>query len=305
MSGKLDRITLLNTFVRIAETGSISAAARDLGLSQPSASRQLFELERRFKTQLIRRNTHSLALTDSGTELLFDSRQLIDSWESLEEKYLSEKKTVKGNLKVVAPIALGQEHLTRIACEFQLQYPNVSLTWELLDETIKFAEVGCDCWIKVGPVPDETLIVRPLVSIERFLVASKEFLNHYGLIKSPEASAELPFIALSPFEWSKVTLSHNNKRDVTIEPMLRMKTNNIFALKEATLKGVGMSIMPKWFVSSELKNGELVDLLHGWKAPFLTVHLAYLPSRHQPLRLRTFIDFLTKEVPLIEGLNSV
>ena len=88
MSKSLDRLSLLQTFVRIADAGSISAAARDLGLSQPSVSRQLAELESRFKAQLMRRTTHDLSLTTAGAELLADARRLLDEWEALEEKHL-------------------------------------------------------------------------------------------------------------------------------------------------------------------------------------------------------------------------
>ncbi|MEM9803673.1 MAG: LysR family transcriptional regulator, partial [Cyanobacteria bacterium P01_D01_bin.56] len=150
MSKSLDRLTLLSTFVRIADAGSISAAARDLELSQPSASRQLAELESRFKAQLMRRTTHSLTLTEAGKDLLTDARRLLDDWEALEEKHLDAQKTPQGQLKVIAPIALGQLYLLDMAIQFQQQYPLISLSWHLEDRPIRFAEVGCDCWIKIG-----------------------------------------------------------------------------------------------------------------------------------------------------------
>ena len=123
MSKTFDRLSLLETFIRIAESGSISAAARDLRISQPSASRHLVELESNLKTQLVRRNTHSLALTDSGSELLRSARLLLADWEALEERFVNVEKEVKGSIMVVAPIALGQLHLARIATQFQLEHP--------------------------------------------------------------------------------------------------------------------------------------------------------------------------------------
>ena len=123
MSKSIGRLTLLETFVRIAEAGSISAAARNLGLSQPSVSRQLSELELRFKSQLMRRTTHDLSLTAAGAELLADARQLLDEWEALEEKHLDAEDTMRGKLKVVAPVALGQLHLLEAALRFQQQTP--------------------------------------------------------------------------------------------------------------------------------------------------------------------------------------
>ncbi|MEO0887430.1 MAG: LysR family transcriptional regulator, partial [Cyanobacteria bacterium J06648_10] len=142
MSKSLDRLTLLETFIRIADAGSISAAARDLGLSQPSVSRQLAELESRFKAQLMRRTTHELSLTEAGAQLLSDARQLLDDWEALEEKHLDSGETLRGRLRVVAPVALGQLHLIDIALQFQQQHPLISLSWQLQDDDIRFAEAG-------------------------------------------------------------------------------------------------------------------------------------------------------------------
>ena len=304
MSKSLDRITLLDTFARIADAGSISAAARGLGLSQPSVSRQLADLESRLKTQLIRRNTHSLALTDAGIELLADARQILDGWEALAEKHLSAETEIQGKLKVVAPVALGQQHLVRIACEFQAKHPGVSISWELEDHPIRFAETGCDCWIKVGPVLDDSLIVRRLGSVERLLVGSNRFVQQYKIPKTPKAAERLPLIALDPFEGSRVALSKNN-RSAEIAPHVSMRTNNIVAMKEAASLGLGMAVLPRWFITDELRSKDLIDLLPGWTAPSLDVHLAYLPGRHQPLRLRTFIELIEDAVPKLAGINAV
>lgn len=304
MSKPLDRITLLETFVRIADTGSISAAARDIGLSQPSVSRQLAELEARLKTQLMRRTTHSLALTNAGADLLADARLLLDSWEALEERHLAGETRVKGKLKVVAPIALGQMHLARMACRFQRDHPGVTITWQLEDQPIRFAEVGCDCWIKIGPIPDETLIVRLLGSVKRWLVASSRFVEEYGLPTTPKEAERLPLVALEPFEGGQIVLI-NGKRTVNIRPDTRMHTNSIIALKEAALMGLGMAVMPTWFIADELANGELVDLLPKWNAPALDINVAYFPGRHRPLRLKVFLETIEREVPEMSGIERI
>lgn len=304
MSKPLDRITLLETFVRIADAGSISAAARDLGLSQPSASRQLAELESRLRAQLVRRNTHSLALTEAGTELLQDARQLIDSWEFLEEKHLAGAEQVKGGLKVVAPVALGQLYLARLAWRFQQDHPETTITWHLEDRAIRFAEVGCDCWIKVGPVPDETLVVRRLGKVERLLVASPPLLEQRGRPRNPGSAERFPLAALEPFEGGSIVLRHKDRRRETIRPGIRMQTNNIFALKEAAMMGLGIAVLPRWFIADELARGALVDLLPAWRAPSLLIHVAYLPGRHQTLRLRTFLAMLRARVPEIDGIDT-
>lgn len=294
MSKAFDRLNLLSTFVRIAESGSISAAARDLSISQPSASRHLSELESMLKTQLMRRNTHSLALTDAGKELLLDARALLADWDSLEEKHINIEKEVKGPIKVVAPVALGQLHLARIAAEFQLQHPHVNLSWQLDDQQIRFTEVGCDCWIKIGDIRDDTLIVKQIGKVKRMLVATKQWADKAGKISIDNVS-QLPIISLSPFEAQTVPLS-NGTEIRTINLTSSMQTNNIFAAKEACKLGLGMAVMPLWFVREELHNSQLINILPDWAAPELPIHIAFLPNKYKPLRLKLFTEHVEHDL---------
>jgi len=303
MSKSLDRLTLLQTFVQIADAGSISAAARVLGLSQPSVSRQLAELESRFKSQLMRRTTHDLSLTAAGAELLADARQLLDEWEALEEKHLDSKDVMRGRLKVVAPVALGQLHLLDTVLGFQRQYPAISLSWQLEDGDIRFAEIGCDCWVKIGSVSDDSLLVEPLGQVERMVVAAPGLLESHGKINSPTGLAELPCVALSPFEGGRIPLANKQGKTVVISPPVRMVTNNISAVRQATLAGLGFSVMPRWFVEQALEQRQLVDVLPKWRAPRLTINVASLPGRHRPRRLQSFLETFREAVAKIPGIE--
>ncbi|MEO0768137.1 MAG: LysR family transcriptional regulator [Cyanobacteria bacterium J06649_4] len=305
MSKSLDRLTLLETFVRIADAGSISAAARDLGLSQPSVSRQLAELESRFKSQLMRRTTHDLSLTVAGAELLADARQLLDEWEALEEKHLDAEETMRGKLKVVVPVAFGQLYLLDTVIQFQKQYPDISLSWQLIDGDIRFAEIGCDCWVKIGAVADKSLIDEPLGQVERMAVAAPALVEKYNALKSPRDLEEIACIALEPFEGGRIPLTNNKGKAVVITPPSRMTTNNISAVRQATLSGLGWAVMPRWFVEHELNSGQLVDLLPMWRAPTLSIRLASLPGRHRPRRLQRFLDVLKTAVPAIPGIEPL
>ncbi|MEM9151467.1 MAG: LysR family transcriptional regulator [Cyanobacteria bacterium P01_F01_bin.3] len=302
MSKSLDRLTLLDTFVRIAEAGSISAAARDLGLSQPSVSRQLAELESRFQAQLMTRTTHTLSLTAAGSELLADARRLLDSWEAIEERYIASKTVIRGSLKVVAPVALGQLQLGDIVLQFQQQHPLLSLSWQLEDNNIRFAETGCDCWIKIGSIPDNSLNTEPLGQVERIVVATPNLLKAHGKPKTPAALQKLPWVALEPFEGGLIPLTSQTSKRVTLSPTVRMGTNNIFALRQATLAGLGVAVMPRWFVEEALKNRHLVHVLPTWQAPQLTIHAASQPGRYRPQRLSAFLETIKREVPKIPGI---
>ncbi len=302
MSKSLDRLALLTTFARIAERGSISAAARDLGLSQASASRQLAELERRLGVELIQRTTHRLSLTQSGIDCLSEARGLLDGWEALVERFAGEHSAVRGKLKIVGPIALGQRHLAEAALRFQQEHPGVSITWLLDDDSIRFAEIGCDLWIRIGRVPDENLIVRSLGRVERLVVAAPDLVAGRRMA-GPSDLTELPCAALETFEAGSIPLSNADGATEAIAASVAVSTNNIFAAHTAAMMGVGYAVMPRWFVAGELADGTLVDVLPKWRARSLTINAAYLPSRRQTRRLALFVDHIARAVSAIPGVE--
>lgn len=301
MSKSLDRLTLLSTFARIAERGSISAAARDLGLSQASASRQLADLETRLGADLVRRTTHTLALTEAGKDCLKDARNLLAGWDQFEEHHKEGVSRVEGKLKVVAPVALGQQRLAEAALAFQQRHPGVTLTWLLNDDKINFSEIGCDLWVKVGGPGNDSLIVKPLGTIERLIVAAPSLLKDVR-VRHPQELESLPCAALAPFENDTIPLTDAAGHNVTIRPAAAITTNNVFSARLAAKKGVGFAVMPKWFVADDLKKGRLVDALPEWRAPSLSLNAAYLPSKWQPKRLRLLIDHMARAVTEINGI---
>lgn len=301
MSKPLDRLALLENFVRIADRGSISAAARDLGIAQGSCSRRLKDLEARLGVQLIRRTTHSLALTDAGLDVLAHARDLIARWDAMEERHAPDAEVLRGPLRIIAPVGLGQLHLADIAIAFQTANPEVVLNWRLEDDIIRFAEVGCDCWIKVGSIPDETLIVRCLGRVERRLFGTPDLAATLAE-PTPAAADHLPIVALTPFEGGKIELTHDKGEKGQLQSPVCMATNNIMSLKRAVMTGVGAAVLPRWFVSDELERGVLVDLLPEWRAPTLEVNVGYLPARLQPRRLSVFLDALETGVRNIPGI---
>lgn len=288
MTRALDRLTLLETFVRIAERGSISAAARDLGLSQASASRQLADLEERLGTQLIIRSTHHLSLTKAGERCLGDARLLLAEWEGFAEGFAGDADRMAGPLKIVAPAALGQTVALDCAIAFQAAHPDVVLDWILDDAPIRFSEVGCDLWLRVGTVPDETLIVQPLAKVERIVVAAPGLAD--AVKGDIDALAALPCAALHPFEGGRLPLTGPSGEAAKLDARVTFSSNNIATTKRVALAGGGYAVLPRWLVARELASGALIEPLPGWRAQPLTINAAFAPARRQTRRLRLFIE---------------
>lgn len=285
MSTRFDRLALLETFARIAERGSLSAAARDLGTSQPSVSRQLAALEALLGRRLVRRTTHALSLTPDGTEALSDARRMLAEWEGLTER-MSDDDHLRGTIRVVAPVALGQTLLVGAAVAFGLTHPEVAIEWQLTDEPIRFAEEGCDLWIRVGDVPDDTLIVREIARVERLVVVAPQ-------VAARCVSTDLadwPWLALGPFEGSRIILRDGTGVETAFVVRPRLVTDNIAALLEATRGGLGAAILPRWLVAGDLSAGRLMDAAPDLRAATLPVHLAMAPGVRRPARVNRLAE---------------
>ncbi|MEM6499738.1 MAG: LysR family transcriptional regulator [Pseudomonadota bacterium] len=285
MNQRFDRLALLETFVRIAERSSLSEAARDLGTSQPSISRQLAALETRLGVVLARRTTHSVTLTPDGLALLEDARRMLGEWEAIEERH-SEDDALNGVIRVIAPVALGQSLFVRAASQFMKDHPGVRIDWRLRDDAIRFAEEGCDCWLKIGPVPDDTLVVRELARVERLIVGTPGCLATHDRL----ALKDLPWLTLGPFEGNRIELSNSGGASETFSVTPKMASDNIFAIYQACLQGVGVAILPRWFIADDLAKGSLVDVEPGWRAARLPVNLAIASGTKRPARVERFCE---------------
>ncbi|SDR98559.1 LysR family transcriptional regulator [Bradyrhizobium canariense] len=289
----LDRFEFMRLFVRIAETSSLSAAAQSVGISQPTASRQLRQLEALLGVQLVRRSTHDLALTDAGTRFLEDARAMLADWETSIDTLRNEREELTGPIRVAVPVALGQTILATIAARFLVRHPAVTIDWRLIDQPGDLAAGGYDLWIRAGPVRQLGLIVRHLWRIDRTIVAAPGF----RAVTDPKTLERLPAVVLFTFVSEEVLLTGPRHRNVTLKIRAAFNTDNIYAAIEAVREGVGYAILPFWAIQDDLNSGRLIELCPEWHPPFLMLSVAYPPSRYRPVRISAFVDYLWTELP--------
>ena len=294
MAKTVDRFDLMRLYVRIAETGSVSAAGRSLGLSQPSASRQLRELETELGTQLIMRSTHDLSFTEAGQTFLSDARRLLGDWESVLDRNRMRSGEIEGRIRVAAPGGLGQTILADIAGDFVERHPLVSIEWRLDDAPGDLIAEGIDLWIRVGSIADESLIVRGLWRIERVVVVSASA----GIsAKHPSELAGAPAVVLGPYVGAEIDLMGPDGSVESLRPDVSISTDNLFAAERLTLAGRGYSILPRWLMQPEIDAGRVAVLCPGWTPPALTLSVAYPQTRYRPARIGLFLDHLKRELP--------
>lgn len=296
-----DRLDLMRTFIRIVEAGSLSAAAVQLGTTQPTVSRRLKALEQSLGIRLIQRSTHSMKLTVDGERFLEMARELVTGWLAMQAELTEGRDTPRGRLRVVAPHALGQDQLMRPLADYLHRYPEVSVEWRLNDRLPDFAAEDVDCAIRVGAVNDPSVVALLIAEVPRIVVAAPALITGQTPL-DPDDLVSMPWLALSTFYQREVVLrreADGEKKAFAIAP--RLATDSLYALRRAALEGLGAAIVSAWLVTDDLSSGALVHLAPAWRAAPLPMYLIYPASRLQPRRLRTFIDIVREAMPRNES----
>jgi DNA-binding transcriptional LysR family regulator len=302
-SAGVDRLDLMDTFVRIVEAGSLSSAAQQLGTSQPTVSRRLQQLERLLGMRLIQRSTHAMRLTQEGERCYQHAQSLLAQWQSVETDLRGAQSEPRGHLRVVVPTVFGQQQLIAPLVTFLNRCPGVSVEWLLQDRTPDFTAEGVDCALRIGEVEDPGLVAIRLGELPRIVVASPALLGGRPVPQEPDELAELPWLALSIFYRQEVVLQHVEQgtvRRFAIQP--RLSTDHLQAMCHAALAGMGVGIASAWAVVDAMAQGRLVQLAPKWSAPSLPVSLVLPPGRLRPSRLNAFIEVMREEVPHMTGV---
>jgi len=299
-----DRMMLVETFVRIVDAGSLSAAARLLATTQPTISRRLKTLEKSLGVRLLQRSTHAMKLTDDGMRCYARAKELIAGWQAFESEIRGAGDEPVGSLRVIAPHAFGQQQLVAPLADYLKRYPRMTVEWTLHDRTPDFIAEGIDCAIQVGALTDTSVVAIPLGAVPRIVVAAPSLLEGSAPPTHPDGLAQLPWIAASMFYRDEVDLAHARSGETVrmrIQP--RLYTDNLYALRSAALLGLGAAVASSWALREELESGQLLQLAPDWEASPLPIHLIYPPARFYPARLRRFIDIMRVAVPQAFGIT--
>ncbi|WP_337064581.1 LysR family transcriptional regulator [Rouxiella badensis] len=301
-SGGIDRIDLMRTFIRIVESGNLSAAAQQMQTSQPTVSRRLQALERMLGAKLILRTTHAMKLTDDGQRCYRHAKLLIEQWSALEDDLRGDGEEPEGILRVRAPHAFGQDQLIAPLTEYLQRYGNMSVDWMLNDRTPDFIAEHIDCMIQVGEITDPSMVAVLLAEVPRIVVASPSLLAGYSPIKQIDSLARLPWIAVSTFYRNEVTLSHGESgRSASFEIKPKLSTDSLYAARKAAETGLGAAIVSAWVVSENIVDGTLVHILPDWHAKPLPVYLVYPYASYYPARLLKFLELIRTVMPELSG----
>ncbi|WP_407155907.1 LysR family transcriptional regulator [Bradyrhizobium sp. STM 3557] len=289
----LDRLTGMEVFVRVAGAGSLSGAARAMGLSQTMVTKHLAALEARLGTRLFHRTTRSLTITEAGRRYLDSTERLLADIEAAEAAVAAERVEPRGLLRLNVPLVFGVRQIAPRLAAFAARYPGVTVELGLNDRLVDLAEEGWDLAIRIGALRDSSLVARRLARCRMMICAAPAYLAAHG---TPRTSADLAshnclgytLAQAGPGRWR---IGGTPQIDIAVSGNLR--ANNGDALLAAALAGQGIIYQPTFIVADALRSGELVPItLELPPSDQLAVYAVYLPDRTPSAKVRAFIDFI-------------
>ena len=300
----MDRLTAMETFVRVVESGSFSAVARETSTTQSGVSKQVAALERQLGAQLLSRTTRSLALTEAGERYFAQARRLVAEIAEAESELRQGEQQLNGWLRVAASVGYGRLKLMPLVKTFLAAHPNVKIDLKLNDGFIDLVEGGIDVAIRIGELADSSLIASRIGTTKRVLIASSAYLNSLpkGLKvpREPQDLLQHNCIVYSELAtqnaWTFTAGPHasaDNGSQVTILSQGNLQTNSSEVIRASVLSGMGIGYSPTWLFEDVMASGDLQILLPDWPTPALPIHLVSPPQRRQSAKVQAFVRHLS------------
>lgn len=302
----MDNINAVRLFMEIVKSGSFSEAARHMGLAPSSVTRQINRLEEELGVRLLHRTTRQVNPTEAG-RLYFNRAVLaIAEFDDMNRAVTELDSSVRGVLKVSAPLNVGQDFLTPRIETFLDQYPDLSIELEMSDKVTDLVQEGFDAAIRVSvQLPDSSLIARRLHQVKRSVCASPLYLEKHGTPQKPEDLKTHQCLAYGVSAenqiWSHIAknwhfMTNNGELDFPVSGRFRPNTSG--AVLEAALSGLGLAVLPMWQASQFLETGRLVRLFDTdevrFVAPDYDIYIVYPSNRHLSPKVRAFSDFIAE-----------
>ena len=286
----MDIVCALRTFLRVAETGSFSAAAIDLKLTQPAVSRQVSALEAQLDTRLLHRSTTALALTAEGERMIPMALRVIEAVEALGDS-AGPVGTASGKVRLSLPTPLGLYMSDRLAALLD-RHPELSVELLFREEPSDLIGEGIDLEVRLGPVSDSSLICRRIGWTTAFLVASSAYLEKRGPPQTIEDLSHHDCICYRRGGDDRSWLFSNGSDQVAVRVAPRFVVNNAVAVHRAALAGAGIAILSHILAAPDICAGRLINLVPDFPPARLPINLVHSSRRNMPLRVRTVIEYL-------------
>jgi DNA-binding transcriptional LysR family regulator len=288
----MDRLEAMTVLLAAVDTGSLSAASRRLRIPLATVSRRVSELEQHLGVRLLLRGSRKLTLTDAGRDYVESCRRIVEEIAEAERAASGEYRKPQGELVISAPTTMGRTHALPVAVEFLRAHPDIRMRVQLTDRTVSLLEEHVDVALRIGELPDSSMIAARVGIIREVICASPAYLKTRGVPKEPADLASHDGIAHQSQYTTRANWTFQAKgRSQTIQVPSRLVVSTAEAALVAAVGGAGIARVFSYYMVDLPKARELVRLLEAYEPPAVPVHLIYPGQRHVPLKLRAFLDF--------------
>jgi DNA-binding transcriptional LysR family regulator len=300
----VDRLDAMQMFVRIVETGSLSAVAREMGTTQPTVSKQLTALEQHVKTRLLHRTTRKLSLTEAGTLYYDTCKRVVDELREAEATLSQWQNSLSGRIHVNTSIAFGETFMTALMLEFQRRNPALTVHLSLDDRFIDLVAEGVDVAVRLGRLADPNLIARRLGTSRRIVVATPAYLEKHGFPERPEDLVHHNCLLYSYLSTGNEWVFAGEEGEIRVRVSGNFESNNGHALRAAVNANLGIAMAPDWLAYEGLRRGQVVAILQRFEPPPFEISAVYPSNRMLTAKVRALIEFLLDEFRKVPVLNA-
>jgi DNA-binding transcriptional LysR family regulator len=292
----MDRLHAIEVFVRVVETGSFSAAARDLRIGQPAVSKVIAGLEARLGVRLLIRSTRRLSPTDAGQAYYEKARRIVVDADEAETAARGLGRGLEGRLRVCAPVTFARLHITPKLGSFLEAHPKLRLELVMDDRNVDLLEENVDVAIRLGDLADSSLTARKIGEAERLVVASPEYLARHGSPRSPGELVGHAAIVYTPNAGVEQWRFRKGTSDVSVSVPSRLVCTAAEGVREAVLAGLGLAIISRWMMMAELKSGIVTPLLTEWELPSTALWAVFPAGRLPTTKARAFVSWFETRI---------
>ncbi|MBS0364822.1 MAG: LysR family transcriptional regulator [Proteobacteria bacterium] len=287
----MNRFESMHVLLAVVDAGSLSEAARRLGMPLATVSRKVAQLEGQLKARLLIRSTRQLKLTDVGREYVVACQNILNDVHEAERAVSGEYTAPRGDLVIAAPVVFGRLHVLPTVCEFLKVYPEVNVRLVLGDRTVNLVDDQIDAAVRIGELPDSSLITSTLGSIRRIVCASPAYVAEHGIPRHPRDLSVHRCITFESLTGPRTWQFRIGARTVTVPVRSRLVVTGAEAAVDAAICGLGLACVLSYQAQAAIDGGKLTPVLQPFEPAPLPVSLLHSGRARLPLKLRALLDF--------------
>jgi DNA-binding transcriptional LysR family regulator len=292
----MNRLAVMETFIRVVETGSFSTAAKHLNVGQPAISKSIAQLEQRLGVRLLVRSTRGLMPTEAGQTFCKRARRAIDEANEAELEARGAGASLSGRLRVSAPLTFASLHIVPRLPIFLAAHPDLTIDLVLDDRAIDIMGEGVDIALRMGALPDSTLTVRKLAASRRLVLGAPGYFAQAGIPTTPAELTDHAAIIYAHDNGGDTWTFRQGETETSVALQGRLRVSGAEGVRAAVVRGMGIVIASEWMFAPELASGAVRAVLTDWALPAINLWAAFPTGRMAPAKARAFADFVEAEL---------